>query len=110
FDHYLAGRDTGLEQEAPVHYYAMHAEAWRAAPSWPPAATPRKLGFAGGRRLAADARDAAGTDTFHADFGAGTGCHTRFERLMALDCQEYYGDWNGREDAMLSYTSEPLAA
>ena len=36
FDHYLMGRDTGLDREAPVHTFAMHEEAWHAAGDWPP--------------------------------------------------------------------------
>ena len=34
FDHYLMGRDTGLAAEARVHFFSLHAEEWRAAPSW----------------------------------------------------------------------------
>ena len=29
FDQYLAGRDTGLLQEDPIHYFVVHAEEWR---------------------------------------------------------------------------------
>ena len=31
FDQHLAGRETGLADEQPIHYFAMHAEEWRAA-------------------------------------------------------------------------------
>ena len=37
FDHYLAGHETGIELEAPVHYFTLHEERWHSAPSWPPA-------------------------------------------------------------------------
>ena len=36
FDEHLAGRDTGLGEEDPIHYFTVHAEEWRAAKSWPP--------------------------------------------------------------------------
>jgi len=36
FDHYLLELPTGLDEEAPIHYFAMHAEQWRAAEQWPP--------------------------------------------------------------------------
>ncbi|MFP3624971.1 hydrolase, partial [Burkholderia sp. SIMBA_051] len=36
FDEHLAGRDTGLSREAPVHYFNIHAEKWESAPTWPP--------------------------------------------------------------------------
>jgi len=36
--------------------------------------------------------------------------NTRYERLAAIDVREYYTDWNGRDAAMLCYTSPPLEA
>ena len=38
----------------------------------------------------------------------GTGTHSRYERLAAVDTREYYGDWHGRDSSMLCYTSDPL--
>ena len=29
FDQHLAGRDTGLKDEDPIHYFTVHAEEWR---------------------------------------------------------------------------------
>ena len=49
FDEYLQARDTGLRQEAPVHYFTMHGEEWRGAAGWPPVAETRSL-FLGRRR------------------------------------------------------------
>ena len=43
FDQHLAGRETGLLDEAPIHYFTMHAEEWRAAESWPPVKGSRQL-------------------------------------------------------------------
>jgi len=108
FDEYLQGRDTGLRREAPVHYYAMHAEAWRAAGAWPPPGGTRSLFLAAGGRLN-PAAGPAGADRHRVDFTRGTGSHTRHERLAAFDTREYYPDWDGRDAAMLRYDSAPLA-
>jgi putative CocE/NonD family hydrolase len=53
FDHYLMGRDTGLQHEAPVHTFAMHEEAWHAAEAWPPARETQVFGLREGGRLGA---------------------------------------------------------
>jgi len=111
FDHYLMGRDTGLDAEARVHYFAMHAEEWRAAASWPPVPETRRLALAADRALAdspGGAGGEAGEDTTRADFAAGSGHGTRYERIAAINSTTYYADWAEREAAMLSWTSEPL--
>lgn len=48
FDHYLKGKDTGVEREPPVRYYVMGAvgeanapgNVWRQADDFPPSSTP----------------------------------------------------------------------
>ena len=107
FDHYLMGLDTGLQNEAPIHYYSMHAEAWHQAASWPPVLDKKTLYLSAGNGLSIDV-GAAGADEYKADFTVGTGEFTRHERLAAVDTSEYYTDWQDRHAAMLSYTSEPL--
>jgi len=37
FDHYLKGKNNGLEREAPVRYWVMGANEWRYADTFPPA-------------------------------------------------------------------------
>lgn len=108
FDEYLMGRDTGLRQEAPIHYYTMHEECWRAAASWPPVPDHETLYLEGGAALA-DAPGADGQDAYRVDFSKGTGGQTRYERIAAIDSRDYYIDWQGRDEAMLRYDSAPLA-
>jgi putative CocE/NonD family hydrolase len=55
-----------------------------------------------------DAPTSGGCDSFTADFGRGTGIHTRYERLAAFDTRDYYDDWSARETGLLAYTSAPL--
>jgi putative CocE/NonD family hydrolase len=110
FDQHLAGRQTGLPDEAPIHYFAMHAEEWRAAASWPPTKGSRRLFTAPDRKLAAGKPEAATSASCHADFTAGTGSQTRYERIAGIDATAYYADWSERERKLFSFTGEPLAA
>jgi putative CocE/NonD family hydrolase len=108
FDEYLAGRPTGLRDEARVQYFTMHEEAWHAAPGWPPIAETRRCFLAAGNALA-DAPGAAGTDRYRVDFAAGTGTRTRHERLAAVATTEYYPDWPAHVAPLLSYDLPALA-
>jgi uncharacterized protein len=107
FDEYLMQRDTGLKQESPVHYFAMHAEAWREARQWPPIDLTRRLYLAEGGTLSA-APGATGEDHHQIDFGFGTGTQTRYGRLAAHDTRLYYDDWQPREATLVGYRSPAL--
>jgi hypothetical protein len=112
FDTYLLGLDTGLAEEAPIHYFAMHAQEWRAADHWPPVDAGRRYTLSAGRRLSgpdvAGSDAAAGEDEYKVDFSLGTGSNTRYERIAGIDSRNYYADWQGRTDRMLSYDTDPL--
>lgn len=107
FDTYLMGLDTGLAHESPVHYFAMHAEAWREAANWPPVEMRHRLHLAEGGVLSTE-RSAGGEDRHNTDFEFGTGTQTRYGRLAAFDTRVYYGDWQQREARLPCYRSEPL--
>jgi putative CocE/NonD family hydrolase len=107
FDEYLLGHDTGLAREAPVHYFTLHEEAWRAAPSWPPIKDTRTF-FLTEKNALTTQSGPAGEDLLRVDFAAGTGSNTRHERLAAVNTREYYPDWQDRDARMLCYTSPPL--
>jgi putative CocE/NonD family hydrolase len=109
FDTYLMRRDTGLGDEAPIHYFSMHAQTWRAARSWPPIETQQRFYLAPDNTLA-DAAPRAGQNRYQVDFTLGTGAATRYERIAGIDSRNYYADWQGRTAKMLSFTSSPLPA
>ncbi|WID95199.1 CocE/NonD family hydrolase [Bosea vestrisii] len=108
FDTYLLGHDTGLREEAPVHYFSMHDERWRASAAWPPIDTGFTF-FLGSKNELHDMVGPAGADAYKVDFSLGTGAGTRYERIAGIDSRTYYQDWQGRTGRMLSYTSQPLA-
>jgi len=110
FDQHLAGRDTGLDAEEPIHYFAVHAEEWRAAKSWPPVTGSRRFYTAPGRELSAAQPNAASVDEVQADFTAGSGFQTRYERIAGIDATNYYNDWPERQAKLASFTTAPLEA
>lgn len=109
FDHYLRRLDTGLDQEALVHLYALHAEAWRAAPTWLPGPAGRSL-YLGPQGRLDGAPGQPQSATHKVDFARGTGHGTRYERIAGINSTLYYANWQDRTDAMLSFTSAPLQA
>jgi putative CocE/NonD family hydrolase len=61
FDRYLKGIDTGIDRDAPIHYFTINAPAgteWRATSTWPLAGTRMETLFFGRGVLAAEAGSA----------------------------------------------------
>jgi len=108
FDEHLAGRRTGLGDEDPIHYFAVHAEEWRAARSWPPVTGSRRLYTAAGGGLAAAQPNDSAAQSWPADFTFGSGAATRYERIAGIEATSYYADWTDRERRLQSFTSAPL--
>jgi uncharacterized protein len=107
FDRYLMGLPTGLEREAPVHYFTMGDERWNAAEAWPPTNETQTFYLAQQHSLTDECPTSA-SDSYKASFAFGTGNLTRYERIGGIETQDYYADWHGRDDALLIYTSAPL--
>lgn len=108
FDHYLDERPTGLELEAPVHYFSMHDEQWCSAKQWPPALKGQTFHIGKGHSLSAGQSDSSGFDEYCVDFRHGSGSGTRYERIAGVDSKVYYGDWHGRADTLLNYFTPAL--
>jgi len=108
FDQHLAGRDTGLKDEAPVHYFTVHAEEWRAAQQWPPVQGAVQFYTAPDGKLATAQPNAPSEAKYKADFASGTGFQTRYERIAGIDATTYYADWPKRQDQLLSFTGATL--
>ncbi|NML48179.1 CocE/NonD family hydrolase [Ramlibacter sp. G-1-2-2] len=109
FDEHLAGMDTGLRDEAPVHFHTVRGEKWQAATSWPPHPANTRMFLAADGVLASQAPGETAVAAYQASFTTATGRNSRFERLGALPVVDYYKDWNGREERMLSFATAPFA-
>lgn len=109
FDHYLMGLPTGLDRESPVHYFSVHAEAWREAADWPPTPRDTTLHLGAGGVLQSEAASQPSSADLLVDFTTTTGRQTRWERLGLRDVPVYYGDWTGRDPGMLHFDTEPFA-
>jgi len=110
FDTHLKGLETGIEDEAPVHYYTMGAEHWQSAESWPPAEPDTMMYFDADGTLSTDVPAADGVDDYQADYDCRTGFHSRYDRLYIAPVETYYDDWHGRDEKMLNYTAQPFEA
>ena len=108
FDEHLAGMDTGLREEAAVHFHTVREEKWQAADTWPPHDASKRLYLAEAGRLEPQAPRAASMAPYQVRFTTGTGHNSRFERLGALAVLDYYKDWHGREDGMLCFATAPF--
>ena len=86
----------------------MHGETWRETAQWPP--LKNDATHVSGPRRSPVAVTGIGCRPVTADFGFGSGTHTRYGRLAAHDTRTYYDDWQAREVRLPCYRSEPLDA
>lgn len=109
FDTYLMKLDSNLGAEAPVHYYSIHDECWKAAQTWPPSPATRTLHPSAGGELTSTpvAQDMV---CYRVDARIGTGVETRYERIAGIDSRNYYFDWHGRTGRMLNFDTPVLDA
>ena len=110
FDFHLRGIDTGIDQEAPIHYYTLIEEKWKSSDTWPPAATNTTYYFAANNRLETSAPTATNAaDVYTPDYTATTGPQARWDSLMGGKAVTYPN--RAEEDKkLLTYTTAPLAA
>ena len=94
FDQHLAGRETGLADEDPIHYFAVHAEEWRvgqklaAGDGQPPLlhrARPAARGGAAQRRHGGRGQSRLHRRQRHADALRAHRRHRRHPLLQRLD-------------------------
>ena len=109
FDRYLLHRDSGLEREAPVHYFSIHDNQWHAAEQWPPGTRDWRLYATAQAELVETAQAEDGALDYQVRFTTTTGTRTRYERLGAANIENYYPDWKERSAGMLHLETRPLA-
>jgi len=110
FDHHLKDKDTGIDGEAPIHYYTMVEEKWKSAESWPPKAGEFIYFFSSGHSLSTEhpSKEEA-YDQYKADYSAATGLSSRWDTLLGGN-PVIYPDRAEKDKKLLIYTSDPLQA
>jgi hypothetical protein len=81
FDFHLKGKENGLYQEAPIHYFTMVQDEWKTATEWPPAGTKKRkfyLDMESDLRLTKPIRPKNAYTPCIVDTNAGTGSDTRW--------------------------------
>ncbi len=71
FDHYLKGKDTGIQNDAPIHYFTIGApegQEWRTADVWPLADADNRRLFLSGAALTESAPRRAGAQSLTVDY------------------------------------------
>jgi putative CocE/NonD family hydrolase len=108
FDEHVAGGDTGLSKEAPIHIHTMRSETWMASRQWPPVDRNATFYLGGDHTLS----EAAGENSeieYTVDYASGTGQNTRYGRLQVRNVQDYYSDWQPDAPTRLLFRSEPIS-
>jgi uncharacterized protein len=113
FDAHLRDRDTGIEAEAPVHYFTMVEERWKSAPTWPPPGLERRTLHLGPEHGLGDAapNEERAFDEHLVDPDTGTGDRSRWDSLINLKKRRIrYSNRKQRDRKLLLYESAPLPA
>lgn len=111
FDAHLRGVANEVRSDAPVHYYTMGEERWKAASTWPPpGASWRSVFLASDHRLADNASlEEEAEDSYPVDRTVTSGAGSRWGLIVTSGGQRRYGDRRDRASRLLTYTSRPLA-
>jgi putative CocE/NonD family hydrolase len=108
FDHHLKGKDTGIYDEAPIHYYTMVEEKWKSTETWPPEADDTIYYLSSGHTLSTvrPIKEEA-YDQYKADYSTATGLSARWDTLLG-GTPVIYPDRAEEDQKLLTYTSAPL--
>ncbi|EJF54533.1 putative hydrolase, CocE/NonD family [Saprospira grandis DSM 2844] len=110
FDYHLKGQKNALAQEAPIHYYSIGAERWRAAQTWPPAAVVWDSLFLSDAGLQPRFTPLS-EQKIVADHQFGTGEVNRWTAVNGKVKSPYtYADWAQRSASLLHFDGPLLAA
>lgn len=108
FDHYVAGRDNGVDREPRIRWFTTGANEWRSANAWAQPARRESFCFAENGELR---QHSCGRKTsFNAiPADAATGPATRWNTTLGGGAV-IYPDRRTADEQMVSFTSEPLTA
>ena len=110
FDHYLKGKNTGVDDWPTIKYYNFGEEVFKTSDTWPPEGQTRVKYFLGlNQSLNTSAPNAPqGMDEYQIDFSASTGNNNRWTTQMGKHILNL-DDRNAADSLLLTYTTEPLS-
>lgn len=108
FDEYLGERETGIRAESPIHYFNLREEQWIETDVWPPVSSVTTFFLSAGNRLATQRPDSESRQSYKVDFSVGAGTKTRNESIATVYKTDLYSDWQGKDEKMLCFESDPL--
>jgi putative CocE/NonD family hydrolase len=108
-DHYLKGKDTGVDGWPTIKYYNFGEEGFKDADTWPPKGQSRVKYFlhADESLNVSPPREDQGMDEYEVDFSVSTGSNNRWSTQMGTPILKL-DDRNAVDSLMLTYTTEPL--
>lgn len=110
FDHYLKGKDKGVEEWPTIKYYNFGEEDFKYSDVWPPTGQTRiKYFLDSNQKLNTSApEELEGLDEYKVDFSASTGNNNRWTTQMGKDILNL-DNRNAADDLLLTYTTEALS-
>lgn len=109
FDYHLKGKDNGIDQEAPIHYYTMIEGKWKSSDTWPPEGTVKTNYYFSSDNTLTTNTGAEGTDTYITNETVETGKYSRWNLSKKALPKDGYPDRQAEDDLRLCYTSAPLS-
>lgn len=110
FDHYLKGKDKGVDDWPLIKYYNFGEEDFKSSNSWPPEGQSRIKYFLDANKMlnSSTPNEPQGMDEYQVDFSVSTGTNNRWATQMGKPILNL-DDRNAVDSMMLTYTSEPLS-
>jgi putative CocE/NonD family hydrolase len=111
FDYHLKGMENGLYDEAPIHYFTMIDEQWKAAETWPPQGPNTTFYFDADNQLSVNqpqtTGDDAGYDSYRVDTNASISSHSRWYSVIGKLKTPYVFPGRKEETANLPHYDSP---
>ena len=113
FDYHLKGIDNGLNDEAPIHYFTMMEDEWKATEQWPPEACDETLFFDSNNSLSETQAEGShsddGFDIYQTDTTTITSPSSRWYSVIGKLKTPYVFPGRKRQtEKLLHYDSAPL--
>ncbi len=107
-EHYLKGKENGIDKEPPVYIYVMNGEGWRFENEWPLARQIMTKYFFDKGNTLTKTGVSEGTDTYHTDFTHDSRQESSLHNRYTLGNQDKADIRTDKDMKCLTYTSAPL--